>query len=242
MGGAGWGGEGKGECSVPWARYMARIRPPKQPISSGAGVGLGPGREHDLAVLGHVTVGKGEGKGSGAANDGTGGGVLGSVAGAHELVVGGGPRDDTAKVGADGVEAVGLKGFVILDDKVSGISLEALGEGAVTDGLLGKVVLGEKVVTKGVLGGDAASSATGARGNEEGDVGDGKSADGYRGASNEDQVHEVTTVLIDVELVGGLGHIEADGRAGSGNLRRGKGGGGADEGGEESGALDHGCY
>ena len=123
-----------------------------------------------------------------------------------------------------------------------GISLEALGEGAVTDGLLGKVVLGEKIVTKGVLGGDAASSATGARGNEEGDVGDGKSADGYRGASDEDQVHEVTTVLVDVILVGGLGHIEADGRAGSGNLCRGKGGGGADEGGEESGALDHGCY
>merc|ERR1719183_1133910 len=222
MGGAGWGGEGKGECSVPWARYMARIRPPKQPLSVGAEVGLGPGGEHDLAVLGHVTVGKGEGKGSGAANDGTGGGVLGSVAGAHELVVGGGPRDDAAKVGADGVEA--------------------LGEGAVTDGLLGKVVLGEKVVTKGVLGGDAASSATGARGNEEGDVGDGKSADGYRGASDEDQVHEVTTVLIDVELVGCLGHIEADSRAGSRNLCRGKGGGGADEGGEESGALDHGCY
>ena len=123
-----------------------------------------------------------------------------------------------------------------------GISLEALGEGTVTGGLLGKVLLGEKVVAKGVLGGDAASSATGARGDEEGDVGDGKSADGYRGTSDEDQVHEVTTVLVDVELVGGLGHIEADGRAGGGDLRRGKGGGGADEGGEESGALDHGCY
>mmetsp|Transcript_2988 Transcript_2988/g.8669 ORF Transcript_2988/g.8669 Transcript_2988/m.8669 type:complete len:226 (+) Transcript_2988:172-849(+) len=211
-------------------------------LSIGTEIGLGPGREHDLAILGHIAVGKGEGKGSGAANDGTGGGVLGSMAGAHELVVGGGPRDDAAKVGADGVEAVGLKGLVVLDDKVSGISLEALGEGAVTDGLLGKVVLGEKVVAKGVLGGDAASSAAGARGEEEGDVGDGKSADGNCGTSDKDQVHEVTTVLVDVELVGGLGHVKADGRAGGGNLSRGKGGGGASEGGEESGALDHGCY
>lgn len=100
-------------------------------LSVGAEVGLGPGREHDLAVLGHVTVGKGEGKGSGAANDGTGGGVLGSVAGAHELVVGSGPRDDAAKVGADGVEAVGLKGFVILDDKVTVGAEKKFGGGGV---------------------------------------------------------------------------------------------------------------
>ena len=82
-------------------------------------VGLSPGGEHDLAILGDVAVGKGEGKGGGAADDGTGGGVLGSVAGAHELVVGSGPRDDAAKVGADGVEAVGLEGLVVLDDKVT---------------------------------------------------------------------------------------------------------------------------
>ena len=100
-------------------------------LSVGAEVGLGPGGEHDLAVLGHVAVGKGEGKGSGAANDGTGGGVLGSVAGAHELVVGGGPRDDAAKVGADGVEAVGLKGLVILDDKVTVGAEKKFGDGGV---------------------------------------------------------------------------------------------------------------
>lgn len=64
-------------------------------------------------------MGKGEGKRGGTADDGTGGGVLGSVAGAHELVVGSGPRDDAAKVGADGVEAVGLKGLVVLDDEVA---------------------------------------------------------------------------------------------------------------------------
>ena len=123
-----------------------------------------------------------------------------------------------------------------------GISLEALGEGAVTGGLLGKVVLGVKVITKGVLGGDAASSATGARGDEEGDVGDGKSTDGNGGRADEDKVHEVTTVLVDVELVGGLGHVEADGRTGGGDLGRGEGGGGAGEGSEEGSALDHGCY
>ena len=88
-------------------------------FSVGTEVGLGPGGEHDLAILGDVAVGKGEGKGGGTADDGTGGGVLGSVAGAHELVVGSGPRDDAAKVGADGVEAVGLKGLVVLDDKVA---------------------------------------------------------------------------------------------------------------------------
>ena len=90
--------------------------------SVGTEVGLGPGGEHDLAILGNVAVGKGEGKGGGTADDGTGGGVLGSVAGAHELVVGSGPRDDAAKVGADSVEAVGLKGLVVLDDKVTVLS------------------------------------------------------------------------------------------------------------------------
>jgi len=64
-------------------------------------------------------VGKSEGKRGRSTDNGTGGGVLGSVAWAHELVVGGGPWDNASQVGAHGVEAVALKGLVLLHDEVA---------------------------------------------------------------------------------------------------------------------------
>jgi len=220
---------------VAYAATATRLVPPA--LGIGTEIDLGPGGEHDLSVVGNVAVGKSKGKRGGSTNDGAGGGVLRSVARAHELVVGGRPRDDAAKMGAYGVKAVRLKSLVILDDEVGSISLEALGERSITGGLLGKVILGEKVITEGVLGGDTPTSAAGTRGDEEGNVGDGKSSDGNSRGTDEDEVHEVTTVLVDVELIGRLGHVKADGPVGGGHWGRGESGGGAEEGGEESGDL-----
>ena len=62
-------------------------------------VGLGSRREEDLARLVRVAVGKGEGKRSGSVDDGSGGHVLISVIRAHELVVGGRPRNHAAQMG-----------------------------------------------------------------------------------------------------------------------------------------------
>lgn len=168
---------------------------------------------------------------------------LRSVARAHELVVGGRPRDDASQVSAHGVEAVVLEGSVLLNDKVGGISLKALGEGVVTGLLRGEVLLLENFVSKGILGGGSASSASGARGDEEEDVGDGKSSNGNGGGADEDQVHEVPAVLVDVELALGGGHAHgSEGRAALLHIHRGggEGGRGADEGGGEDREELHG--
>ena len=50
--------------------------------------------------------------------------VLGSVARAEELVLGGVPRHDTTKMRADGVDPVGGEGLVGLHDKVGRITLQ----------------------------------------------------------------------------------------------------------------------
>lgn len=50
--------------------------------------------------------------------------VLGSMAGAEELVLGFVPWDDTTKVGADSIDAVGCKCFVVLHNEVSRITLK----------------------------------------------------------------------------------------------------------------------
>lgn len=72
---------------VAYAAIATRLVPPAFAI--GTEVDLGPGGEHDLAIFGNVAVGKSKGKRGGSTNDGAGGGVLRSVARAHELVVGG---------------------------------------------------------------------------------------------------------------------------------------------------------
>lgn len=106
-------------------------------------------------------------------------------------------------------------------------------------GLRSKVLLGHKVVTKGVLGGNSTSATAGSRGKEEVDVGDGEASDGYSGGTDEDQVHQVTAVLVNVILIGGSGHIEADGTTARTHGGRGEGGRGAGEG-KEGGDSLHG--
>merc|ERR1719203_602219 len=186
--------------------YCVEVNLSPPGLSVGTEVSLSPGAEKDGSGLIGITVGKSKGKGGGSTNDSASGGVLRSMARAHELVVGGRPRDDASQVGAHGVEAVGLKGSIILDDKVGGIALKSLSEGVVTGLVGGKVLLLVEVVSKGILGGDSAVSTSGARGEEEEDVGNGKASNGHGGGADEDEVHEVPAVLVDVELALGGGH------------------------------------
>jgi len=76
-------------------------------------------------------VSESKGKRSRSTYNSSGGSILGSVTGAHELIVGGRPWHDTSQMSAHSVKSVGLKGLVLLYNKVGGISLESLGEGAV---------------------------------------------------------------------------------------------------------------
>ena len=64
-------------------------------------------------------MGKGKGEGCGATDDVAIRGILGAMARAHELVVGSRPRNDATKMGAHSVQAVCLKGLVLLDDEVA---------------------------------------------------------------------------------------------------------------------------
>jgi hypothetical protein len=67
-------------------------------------------------------VGKSKGKRGRSANNVTIGGVLGSVAWAHELVLGGRPWDDTSQVSTNGVKTERFKSLVFLDNKVADIN------------------------------------------------------------------------------------------------------------------------
>jgi len=97
-------------------------------------------------------VGEGEREGSGTTDLKTVGVVLGTVARALELVLRGYPRHDATKMGADGVEAELLDGVVGLDDEVRRVTLETLGESAVTR-LVGSEPLGLlDVSAEGILG------------------------------------------------------------------------------------------
>lgn len=72
---------------------------------------------------------KGERKRSGAANDSTSGGVLGTMAWAHELILRLIPGDDTTEMGAHCVEGVKLKiSLIVIDNEVGGITAKALDE------------------------------------------------------------------------------------------------------------------
>ena len=78
--------------------FAASLVPPS--LSSSTEVILSPGGEKDLAILGNVAVCKGKGKRSGSTNNGSIRRVLGSVAWAHELVVGRRPWHNASKMGA----------------------------------------------------------------------------------------------------------------------------------------------
>ena len=64
-------------------------------------------------------MGKSKWKRSGSADNGTSGGVLRSMAWAHELVVSSRPWDDASQMCADGVQTVRFKGLVLLNNKVT---------------------------------------------------------------------------------------------------------------------------
>ena len=64
-------------------------------------------------------MGKSEGKRGRSTNNVTIGSVLGSVARAHELVLGGRPRDNATQVRADSVQTILLESLVFLDNKVT---------------------------------------------------------------------------------------------------------------------------
>jgi len=178
------------------AALVRSLVPPS--LSSGSEVLFRPGGEEDLAVLAGVAVRKSKGKRSRSTNDVSIGGVLGTVARAHELVVGGGPWDDATQVGADGIETVALERLVILDNKVCGISLQSLGKGSVTCWLLREVGLVHDVVTEGILGRDTTSATSGTRGDEEQDVRDADGSDREGTGSEKNQVHQESTFFVDV--------------------------------------------
>jgi hypothetical protein len=76
-----------------------RLVPPSLRI--GTEINFSPGAKDNLATFVSITVGKCQWKWCGSTHNGTGRRVLGTVARAHELVVGGRPRNDTSQVGAD---------------------------------------------------------------------------------------------------------------------------------------------
>jgi hypothetical protein len=189
-------------------------------------------------------VGKGKWKGSRSTDNSSGGGVLRSVAWAHELVVGSRPWDNTSQVSAHSIKTIVLKRSVLLNNKVCGISLKTLGKRVVTSLVGGEVILLKQIISKSILGGDSSSSTSGTRGDEEEDVRNSKSSNGNGGRADEDQVHEVSAVLVNVEFTLSGGH--ADGGDSLGALlnidrSRSKCGGGADEGGGEKRKELHGC-
>ena len=105
--------------SYLWHRLIisSSLVPPS--LLSGTEIFLGPRREKDLSIVGSITVGKSERKRSGSTNNGSIGGVLRSVAWAHELVVGSRPWDNASQVCADGVESIVFQSLVVLNDEVT---------------------------------------------------------------------------------------------------------------------------
>lgn len=79
---------------------MASVSLVPPSLGSSTEVILGPWGEKDLAIFGNIAVGKSERKRGRSTNDGSGRSVLGSVARAHEFVLGSRPWNDTSQVSA----------------------------------------------------------------------------------------------------------------------------------------------
>jgi hypothetical protein len=110
----------------------------------------------------------------------------------HELILGLVPRNDAAKMGTDGVKSEVGKVLLVIEDKVSGITLKTLDElaGARAVGVL--PALNGNVVTKGILSNSSTSASARASRNEEGKVRDGKAKGGNTNGTDKDGVHGVT--------------------------------------------------
>lgn len=138
------------------------------------------------------------------------------------------------------IKTVRFKAAVFLNDQVSGISLQPLGQRAIVGWLGFKVSLGEDFVTKGILGGKSTGATSGTRGDEEGNVWDTDGSNSEGSGSDQNEVHQESTFFVDVQFLRG-GHV--DGNNGTrGNLSGGKGSGrtGRNEGKENRQEL-HGC-
>jgi hypothetical protein len=98
-------------------RYAVSLIPPS--LASGTEIILGPVGKEDFAIVRHIAVRQCQGQRSRSTDDGAIGSVLGSVARAHELVGGSGPRNDTTQMSAHGVQTVIFKRFVLLNNQVS---------------------------------------------------------------------------------------------------------------------------
>merc|ERR1719330_1467044 len=181
-----------------------RLVPPW--LSVGTEVGFGPWREDNLSTFINITVGKGERKWCRSTYYSSGRGILRSMAWAHEFIVWGGPWHNTSQVSAHCVKSIALESLVFLYDKVSSISLQTLGKGTVICQLALKVRSSKKIISKGVLGSRTSGSASSSRRNEEQDVWNTESGNSQTSGSNEDEVHDITTVLVDVKLLGGSVH------------------------------------
>mmetsp|Transcript_28493 Transcript_28493/g.70224 ORF Transcript_28493/g.70224 Transcript_28493/m.70224 type:complete len:254 (+) Transcript_28493:229-990(+) len=159
---------------------------------AGAEVRLGPGGEDDGVVGVDLGVRQSQGQRRRPADHLALVVVLGPVARALELVLRLVPGHDAAEVGAHGVQAVVLDGAVVLHDDVRGVTLEALGQGAVAGqvGLEPRPLL--DLVAVGVLGRLARAAAARARGHEE--VGEAAEQGGAGQAerAHQQQVHHVT--------------------------------------------------
>mmetsp|Transcript_17756 Transcript_17756/g.28675 ORF Transcript_17756/g.28675 Transcript_17756/m.28675 type:complete len:234 (+) Transcript_17756:218-919(+) len=184
--------------SINTVLVLVRLVPPS--LSSGTEVILGPRREHDLAIVGNVTVGKSERKRSRSTDNGSIRSVLRSVARAHELVVGRRPWHNASQVSADGIQTVVFEGLVLLDNKVCGISLQTLGQRAVISRLFREVGLGEDIVTKGILGRGTTGATSSTRRDKERNVRDTDSANSKSTRSEQDQVHQESTFFINVQF------------------------------------------
>ncbi len=121
---------------------------------TGTEVSLGPGRENNLAVR-LATLGKGKREGGRAADNLAVLVVLAAVAGAAELVGRLVPGHNAAQVSANSVDTELLELLVVVDDEVSGITLQALNEGAVASGVGLKPLLEDNVIAEGILGDEA---------------------------------------------------------------------------------------
>jgi hypothetical protein len=97
--------------------YAASLIPPS--LASGTEIILGPVGKENFAIFRHIAVRQCQGQRSRSTDDGTIGSVLGSVARAHELVGGSGPRNDTTQMSAHGVQTVIFKCFVLLNNQIS---------------------------------------------------------------------------------------------------------------------------
>mmetsp|Transcript_26622 Transcript_26622/g.83302 ORF Transcript_26622/g.83302 Transcript_26622/m.83302 type:complete len:348 (-) Transcript_26622:187-1230(-) len=175
------------------AARSASLLPPRG--LAGAEVGLRPRGEDDLAIL-VLDVGEGEGERGRAAHDLALLVVLGAVARAHELALGGVPGHDAAEVGAHGGEAVVLERLVVVHDEVGGVTLEALHELASARVVGAQPATLRHVVTEGVLGDRTGAAAAAAGRHEKGDVRHGHAEAGNAHGRREDGVHHVTAVHV----------------------------------------------